>query len=110
MKNLYNLNSKSYKEGYDILHLLSSDIQKKIPENIWQFIEENMDVNHKITFEDIRRNNLLEDTNLLLAIIYKAYLATEEEKIVICAKENAIKRQKEQIAYEKYNPNNLFKK
>ena len=110
MKNLYNLDSKSYKEGYDILQLFSNDIKKKIPEDIWHFLEEHMDTSHQITSEDISKNNLLEDTNLLLAIIYKSYLATEEEKLIIGVKEKAIKRQKEQIAYEKYNPNNLFKK
>lgn len=109
MKNLYNLDSKAYKEGYDLIKMLSRDTQRKIPDEIWQFLEEHMDLNHKITNEDIEKNNLLEDTNLLLAIIYKSYLASEEEKRIISAKEASVRRKKEEIAYKKYNPNDIFK-
>lgn len=110
MKNLYNLEPKSYKEGYDLMKLLPNDIKKKIPEDIWQFLEENMDLNHRVTAQDIEKNNLLEDTNLLLAIIYKSYLASDEEKKIINAKETSMKRKKEEMAYKKYNPNDIFKK
>jgi len=46
MKNLYNLDSKAYKEGYDLIKMLSRDTQRKIPDEIWQFLEEHMDLNH----------------------------------------------------------------
>lgn len=108
MKNLYNLNCKSYKEAYYILNMLPEDIKKKIPNKIQDFITENMDTNHEITYKDIYENNLLDDTNLLLAIIYKDYIATEEERIIIKAKEDSVKRNIEEEAYKKYNPNNLF--
>lgn len=110
MKNLYHLNPKAYKEGYEILCLLPEVSKEKIPEDIWEFIKGNMDLKHEITVEDMDKNILLEDTNLLLAIVYKTYLATQEEKKMIKAKENAVKRRKEKEAYEKYNPNKLFKK
>ena len=109
MKNLYNLNPKAYKEGFDLMKMLSEDTQRKIPDDIWQFLEEHMDLTHVITAEDIEKNNLSEDTNLLLAIVYKSYLATEEERKIIKAKELSIKRKREEIAYKKYNPNNIFK-
>lgn len=109
MKNLYNLEPKAYKEGYDLIKMLPDASQRKIPEYIWKYFKENMDLNHTITAEDIEKNNLLEDTNLLLAIIYKTYLASEEEKKIINAKENSIKKKKQKIAYEKYNPNCIFK-
>lgn len=110
MKDLYHLDSKAYTEGYQILDMLPQKSKEKIPEKIWNFIKENMDINHKVTIEDIRQNNLLEDTNILLAIIYKQYMATEEEKKIIKAKEEIVKRRKEKEAYEKYNPDNIFKK
>ncbi len=110
MKNLYNLNPKSYKEGYDILYLLPKDEKYKIPKDVWKFLEENMDLHHQVTPENIYNNNLLDDTNLLLAIIYKNYLATEEEKLIINAKELSVARKKEELSYKKYNPKNLFKK
>lgn len=109
MKNLYNLDAKSYKEGYTLIRMLPDNIQRKIPDDIWKFLREHMDLNHTITDQDIEKNNLLEDTNLLLAIIYKSYLANEEEKRIINAKETSMKRKKEEIAYKKYNPNDIFK-
>ena len=54
-------------------------------------------------------NFLLDDTNILLAILYKTYLATEEEKVIIKAKERVVEKRKQLEAYQKYNPNNLFK-
>lgn len=108
MKSLYNLNRKSYKEAYYILNMLSEDIKKKIPNEIQDFIIENMDINHEIRYKDIYENKLLDDTNLLLAIIYKDYIATEEERMIIKAKESSVKRSIEEEAYKKYNPNNLF--
>ena len=110
MKDLYHLHPKAYTEGYQILDMLPQESKDKIPEKIGDFIKKNMDVNHEVTFEDIYKNNLLEDTNILLAIIYKQYLATEEEKKIIKAKEDIVKRRKEKEAYEKYNPNDIFKR
>lgn len=110
MNNLYHLNPKAYTEGYEILNLLSQSDKNKIPIDIWKFIEEHMDLNYKISFSNINNNVLLKDTNLLLAILYKTYLATDEEKRIISAKEKTIIQKREQEASIKYNPNNLFKK
>ena len=110
MKDLYHLHPKAYKEGYQILDMLPQESKDKIPEKIWDFIIENMDNKHEVTVEDIHKNNLLEDTNILLAILYKQYMATEEEKKIIKAKEKIVERRKEKEAYEKYNPNDIFKK
>lgn len=110
MKNLYQLSPKAYKEGYEILNLLPKLEQEKIPNEIWQFIKEHMEVNYKLSLEDLFQNNLLQDTNLLLAILYKTYWATNSEKAIIKAKETIVKRRKETEAFTKYNPQNLFKK
>ncbi len=108
MKNLYQLDAKAYKEGYIILNLLPQYSKSKIPENIWQFIKKNMDLNYEVSLNDLSKGQLLDDTNNLLAIIYKTYLATDDEKKVINAKEKFILRQKDIEARKKYNPDNLF--
>lgn len=108
MKNLYQLDAKAYKEGYIILKLLPQYSKSKIPENIWQFIKKNMDLNYEVSLNDLSKGKLLDDTNNLLAIIYKTYLATDDEKKVINAKEKFILRQKDIEARKKYNPDNLF--
>ncbi len=109
MKDLYHLNPKAYKEGYEILSLLSEIEKRKIPSEIWKFIKENMDLTYEFSIEQIDKGVLLDDTNILLAILYKTYLATEEEKVIIKAKERVVEKRKQLEAYQKYNPNNLFK-
>lgn len=110
MKNLYQLSPKAYKQGFEILRLLPKEDQEKIPSEIWQFIEEHMDLNEDFSFNEISLRSLLPDTNLLLAIVYKSYLASNSEKTIIKAKEHMVKRRKEAEALNKYNPQNLFKK
>lgn len=110
MKDLYHLSSRAYKEGYEVLKLLSKEDKDKIPDSIWNFIRENMDLSYELTAQDIADNNLLEETNILLAILYKTYLASTEEKKIIKAKERAVINRKEEEARKKYNINLFGKK
>lgn len=110
MKNLYQLSPKAYKQGFEILSLLPKEDQEKIPFEIWQFIKEHMDCDYTFSLDASSQNSLLPDTNLLLAIVYKSYLASDSEKTIIKTKEHMVKRRKEIEALKKYNPQNLFKK
>ncbi len=94
MKDLYHLESKAYKEGFEILSLLPKSSQNKIPSDVWDFIKENMDIHYNVNFENLINMNILDDTNILLAILFKSYLASSEEKEVIKAKEFAILKRK----------------
>jgi len=94
MKDLYHLSPKAYEEGYQIISMLSEQNQRKIPSDVWHFINRNRDKSHTITLEDINKNRMLEETNWLLAIIYKSYLATKEEKDIIQAKESIMKKRR----------------
>ena len=49
MKDLYHLNPKAYKEGYEILSLLSEIEKRKIPSEILKFIKENMDLTYEFS-------------------------------------------------------------
>lgn len=110
MKDLYNLDPKAYKEVYTIIKMLDESKQNLIPTEIVNYIVSHMDSSHTISNDDIKKNNLLSDTNLLLAALFKSFIANDEEKRIINAKERSIELKKQKEALKKYNPNNLFKK
>jgi len=80
--------SKVYSEVYEIINMLSADEKAKIPEKWHEFIEIKRDKEYKLDVnnEDIE---LLEDTEKILSVLYTDYLATEEERKIIQAKENS---------------------
>lgn len=100
--------TKAFKEIYIILKRASSDELDKIPKSFIEFIENNMDVNHnpKIEFTENFENSVLEETLLLLALIYRDYLISKEEKSILLKKEE---EELEELK-ESYNVENLFNK
>lgn len=100
--------TKAFKEIYIILNRASSDELDKIPKSFIEFIENNMDVNHnpKIEFNENFENSVLEETLLLLALIYRDYLISKEERSILLKKEE----EKLEELKESYNVENLFNK
>lgn len=99
--------TKAFKEIHAILKKSSKEELNKIPKSFIQFIEKNMDVNYtpKIEFNENFEKSVLEETLLILALIYRDYLISDEER------KKLIEREQKQleILREKYNPDNLFK-
>lgn len=100
--------TKAFKEIYIILNRTSRDELDKIPKSFIEFIENNMDVNHKpkIEFNENFENSVLEETLLLLALIYRDYLVSKEERTKLLEKEE----EKLEELKESYNVENLFNK
>ena len=72
---------KAYKELYEIIKNISSEDLSKIPKEILQTIIDQKDDDYKFEFNgDIDNSNLLEETRALLAVIYKNYWTTTEER------------------------------
>lgn len=72
---------KAYKELYEIIKNISSEDLSKIPKEILQTIIDQKDDDYKFEFNgDIDNSNLLEETRTLLAVIYKNYWTTPEER------------------------------
>lgn len=80
--------TKAFKEIYIILNRASNDELDKIPKSFIQFIEKNMDVNHnpEIEFNENFEKSVLEETLLLLALIYRDYLISKEERSMLLEK------------------------
>lgn len=100
--------TKAFKEIYIILNRSSKEELNKIPKSFIEFIESNMDMeyNPQIDFNENFEKSVLEETLILLALMYREYLISKEEREVLI--QNEKKQLKEQE--ESYTVENLFKK
>lgn len=105
--------SKAFKEFREIVKLFPKNEYKKIPQSFINFIEENMDNNYEYNVEhidDFQNQNMLEETRILLSIVYRDFLASPEEKEQIIKLENEQLLQYEKIKQEKYDIDVIFEK
>ena len=103
---------KSATEVIDILNYLPKEMTCKIPRKFWMFLQEQCLTEYKPNFDfskGLDKIKLSNKTKSLLAMIYRNYMCSEEEKIEYdkILFQNEEKYQKE--LKEKYNPDNLFK-
>lgn len=103
------ISKEAYSEVYAILNLMSWNLINKIPEKIWENIDNKRDKDKVIEINNIEEYQTSEQANKLLAVIYKDYFATNEEKEVIQAKEKILYQKEQDELHEKFNPDNLFK-
>lgn len=103
------ITKEAYSEVYAILNLMSWSSINKIPEKIWENIENKRDKDRVIEINNIEEYQTSEQANKLLAVLYKDYFATDEEKKVIQAKEKILEKKEQEELYKKFNPDNLFK-
>lgn len=92
----------AFKEIYEILKNTDEELVAKIPKKFLSFIEENMNNEYECNIQsdvDIDKQNLLKETEAILALIYINYWATEEEKQEFALKDQAGKEAKEK-AYD----------
>ena len=104
---------KALKEVYIILENSEEKVKQKIPENFKKFIIKNMDkeYNANINFNYATwEDTIMEETQQILAIIYRDYLVTKEEREKLLKEESEEEKRIEQELREKYNPDNIFKK
>lgn len=112
-KEQYEIYQKAFKEFREIVRLLPINEYKKIPKSFISFIEENIDSNYKYTVEhvdDFQNQEMLEETRVLLSIVYRDFLSSDEEKKQIIESENEELLKEERMKQEKYDINSLFEK
>lgn len=100
--------SKALSEVDFILKYTDENLRKKVPQSFWDYIEENKDEEYQVTVDlnlPLENQNLREDTVNLMAIIYRNYFCTVDEK----KEYDEILNQNEQKYQEKYSYENLFK-
>ena len=75
--------AKAYTELYEILKNISENDLNKIPNEILMILEEKRDKGYEFKLQEnieFENQKLLRETKILLAILYRDYWATKEEK------------------------------
>lgn len=107
-----NTMNQSYSEVYDIIKHLDKKLYNKIPTRFIEMLKENMDNNYNVEIDynkSINEQKLLKDTKIILSIIYRDYLCSEEKKKELIEKDKADLVRYENELREKYNPDKIFK-
>lgn len=108
-----NFNTKAVSEVIEILNHTDKEIVEKIPQKFIEFLFENEDKDYipNIDFYDENWENFIqEDTQAILALLYRDYIVSEDEKMKILKEEQEEKLKLENELREKYNSDNIFKK
>ena len=103
------ISKKAISEVIDVLNHSEIEVTQKIPKNFIEFLMNNSDNDYIPNIDYSKENwenDIEEDAKTLLALIYRDYIMSEEEREI--AIEEVKKQERESI--ENYNPDNLFKK
>ena len=103
------IKNKAVSEVIDVLKHSEIEVTQKIPKKFIEFLTKNSDRDYipNIDYsEENWENSIEEDAKVLIALIYRDYIMSEEEKEKVIEE---AERQEQEIR-EKYNPDNLFKK
>ena len=101
---------KAFSEVEQIIALMPEGLQKKIPEKFKNILSTWKDKNY-VPFiqEPFEECNLMEETKIILAVIYRDFLCNEKEKEEIKLRESQQLQEYEKELREKYNPDDIFK-
>lgn len=100
-----------YSQLFEILKYIPTNEFKKIPDEIIKKIQFQSNCNYEFRYnpkKTFKEQGVLEETRTMLSIIYRDYLADEEEKNRIKRKEYNERIENDKIAKEKYNADNIF--
>lgn len=106
------LDKKAFSEIIEILNHTDKQLVEKIPDTFIKFLFENMDKEYKVEIDFFNENwdeTILEETKAILALIYRDYIVSAEERDNLLIEEKREREKQEIELREKYNPDNLFK-
>ena len=96
-----------------ILSYTDKELVKKIPKSFWKFLEEHKDKHYTFEINEelpLEKQKIKEETKSLMALIYKDYFCTPEEKKEYNELLKYNQKKKEDEIAEKYSYDNLFKR
>ena len=97
----------------DVLKHSDKDIIDKISKKFIDFLTENKLEDYKVNIDYSNENwaqQLNEEAKVILALIYRDFIVSKEERQELLKKEQEISGQYQNEISEKYNVDNLFKK
>lgn len=101
---------KAYKEVVKIIEYLPDEEYIKIPEEIIQNLKEEMDDSYIYEIDDLETLEVLKETEEILAVIFRDYLSTSQEKRAIVLREKQEEIELEEEKRRKYSLDNIFAK
>ena len=107
-----NIDKKVFSEVYDIIYHMEKNLYNKIPKQFIHFIKENKEDNYIVNIDyskSINEQELLQQTRVMLSLIYRDYLCDEEERQELIEKDKKELKRIEERIREKYNPDEIFK-
>lgn len=103
----------AYKEVMEVLNHMSEEDINKIPKEVLKYYEENQDTSYYFFIDSDKsfvEQNLSDKAKIVLAILFRDYWASEEQREKIKRKEKADIEALEQKKKEIYQNENLFEK
>ena len=104
---------RAFSQVIEILNHSDKNIVERIPKQFINFLFENMDTEYNVNIDFSNKNwqeTILEETKVVLALIYRDYIVSSEERAKLLAEEKKEQEEKERELREKYNIDNLFNK
>ena len=97
--------ANAYTEVLDILKYISKEDYEKIPKSKIKVFEENSNKNYHFTYDEnktLDEQNVSEIAKMIIAILYRDYWATKEQRYIIIKKQQEIKDQKQKELMAKF--------
>ena len=113
MYNTLTMNEKnSYSEVLQVLKNMSKKDYEKVPKEMIDMFEEYSNKDCEFVYDiekKFEEQNLSKDAKLILAILFRDYWATPEQRNIIIAKQKFDRMQMEKEKQTKYKTEDLFK-
>ena len=100
----------AYSEVLEILKYISEEEFNKVPQDMLEMFKNNASSENQFVYDPnktLQEQNVSKIARAIIAILFRDYWATENQKEKILAKQNY---DREKIKEEKYNSDNIFKK
>lgn len=88
---------KIFAEVLDIINNSEKEVKEKIPQKLYQQLEKNTDKSYEVNIDYSREdwdNNISEETKEILALIYRDYIVSPEERKELIKEEAEFEKQK----------------
>lgn len=99
-------------EVNNVLKFSTSGVRTRLPYKFRKFLVQNMDKNYEISIDlskSLEEQTISDEAKNLIALIYRDYLVSDDQKQSLIAEELANKKQYEENLNKLYNPHNMFK-
>lgn len=104
--------ANAYTEVLDILKYISKEDYEKIPKSKIKVFEENCNKNYHFTYDEnktLDEQNVSEIAKAIIAILFRDYWATKEQRYVIIKKQREAREEQEKQIRERIEQNRKIK-